>query len=239
MTAPSPPRARRVAVIAAPLRKQVIDLLRASITSFEYQPGQRLVERDLCERFDVSRTVIREALRHLEAEGLVELVANRGPVVSATSPEDARALYEVREALESLAARCCAERASPSQRRALARALSRVRTAYRKPDLVEQLRAKDEFYKVMADGAANPVIASMLRTIQARVQMLRGLSLQVQGRLQESLIELQEVVDAIDRGDPEAAARQAATHVRNAGRAAFLRMSEIESQGKEATGTPA
>jgi DNA-binding GntR family transcriptional regulator len=218
-------------VVAAPLRKQVIDLLRGAITSFEYRPGQRLVERDLCERFDVSRTVVREALRHLEAEGLIELVANRGPVVSSTSPEDARALYEVREALESLAAQLCAERATPVQKRALARALNRVKTAYRKADLSEQLYAKDEFYKALTDGAQNAVIASMLRTIQARVQMLRGLSLQVEGRLRESQTELQEVVDAIERGDPEAAGTLAANHVRNAGNAAFERMQAIQSEG--------
>jgi DNA-binding GntR family transcriptional regulator len=218
-------------VVAAPLRKQVIDLLRAAITSFEYQPGQRLVERDLCERFDVSRTVVREALRHLEAEGLIELVANRGPVVSSTNLEDARALYEVREALESLAARLCAERANAAQKRLLVRALNRVKTAYRKPDLSEQLFAKDEFYKVLTDGAQNPVIASMLRTIQARVQMLRGLSLQVEGRLQESQTELQEVVDAIERGDADAAGTLAAAHVRNAGRTAFARMEAIQREG--------
>ena len=70
----------RVHVVAAPLRMQVIGLLRESILTFQYVPGQRLVERELCDRYGVSRTVIREALRHLEADGLVELAPNRGPV---------------------------------------------------------------------------------------------------------------------------------------------------------------
>src|SRR5687768_16541072 len=106
MTAPVRLPARpRATPIAAPLRRQVIGLLRNAILTFEYEPGQRLVERDLCERFDVSRTVIREALRHLEAEGLIQIVPNRGPVVSAATPAEARDLYEVREALEPMAAR--------------------------------------------------------------------------------------------------------------------------------------
>jgi DNA-binding GntR family transcriptional regulator len=215
-----------ITVVAAPLRKQVIELLRNAIISFEYEPGERLVERDLCERFDVSRTVIREALRHLEAEGLVELVANRGPVVSSPSLEDAKALYEVREALEALAARLCAERATPAQKRKVARALGHVATEYEKNDLARQLQAKDELYRQLCDGAHNPVIASTLRGIQARVQMLRGLSLQAPGRTAESLRELEGVVAAIERGDGKTAEELAAQHVRNAASTALDRLGE-------------
>lgn len=223
-------------VVAAPLRKQVIELLRSAIISFEYQPGQRLVERELCERFEVSRTVIREVLRHLEAEGIIALVPNRGPIVSITTPADAAALYEVRETLEALAAGCCAERATSSQKTKLRRSLAAVATAYRKGELLDELTAKDEFYRVLCEGAGNPVIGSMLRTVQARVQMLRGLSLKTLGRPEESLAELERVVDSIDKGDREAASRLAAEHVRNAGRVALQRLAELEEQEKtEAT----
>lgn len=230
-------RIRRVPIVAAPLRKQVIELLRSAIISFEYEPGQRLVERELCERFEVSRTVIREVLRHLEAEGLIDLVPNRGPIVSITSAEDAAALYEVREALEALAAACCADRASASQKAKLRRSLAAVAAAYRKGVLLDELAAKDEFYRVLCDGAANPVIASMLRTVQARVQMLRGLSLKTRGRPEESLAELERVVTAIERGDRAAAARLAAEHVRSAAKVALQRLAEIEEHEKSVAAT--
>jgi len=226
------PRIRRMPVIAAPLRKQVIELLRSAIISFEYEPGQRLVERELCERFEVSRTVIREVLRHLEAEGLIDLVPNRGPIVSLTTSDDAIALYEVRETLEALAARCCAQRATEAQKKALRNALQVVAVAYREGELLDELAAKDEFYRVLCDGAANPVIGSMLRTVQARVQMLRGLSLKTRGRPEESLAELERVVAAIEAGDQETAALRAAEHVQNAGRVALLRLAEIEEHEK-------
>jgi GntR family transcriptional regulator, trigonelline degradation regulator len=205
-----------ITVVAAPLRKQVIELLRNAIVAFEYKPGERLVERDLCERFDVSRTVVREALRHLEAEGLINIVANRGPIVSSPTVSEARALYEVREALESLAARLCAERASAAKKRKLARALQHIALAYAEGELAVRLRAKDEFYRVLCDGADNAVIGSTLRGIQARVQMLRGLSLQAPGRREESLEELRALTAAIERGDTALAARLAAEHVRSA-----------------------
>jgi DNA-binding GntR family transcriptional regulator len=233
MTTPVAQRVRRVPLVAAPLRKQVIELLRNAITTFEYEPGQRLVERDLCERFEVSRTVIREALRHLEAEGLVELVANRGPVVSMATTESAKSLYEVREALESLAARCFADRATPAQKKRLTRALSRIEAAYSKGVLADELYEKDEFYRVLCEGAANPVITSTLKSIWARVQVLRGLSLRSPGRPIESLGELQRVVAAIEKGDGEAAARFAAEHVRHAGATALARLSEIEEEERQ------
>lgn len=221
---------RRVPVVAAPLRKQVIALLRNAIITSEYGPGQRLVERDLCERFEVSRTVIREALRHLEAEGLIELVANRGPVVCTTTAESAKHLYEVREALESLAARCFATRATPMLKKRLGRALARIVTAYEKGVLADELHEKDEFYSVICAGADNPVITSSLRLIWARVQLLRGLSLGIPGRAAESMAELKRVVGAIERGDAEAAGTYAAEHVRNAGATALARLIEIEEQ---------
>jgi DNA-binding GntR family transcriptional regulator len=228
---------KRVPIVAAPLRKQVIELLRSAIISFEYEPGQRLVERELCERFEVSRTVIREVLRHLEAEGLIDLVPNRGPIVSLTSAADAAALYEVREALEALAAACCAERATPAQKSQLRRSLSAVATAYRRGVLLDELAAKDEFYRVLCEGAQNPVIGSMLRTVQARVQMLRGLSLKTRGRPEESLAELERVVAAIERGDRQAASRLAAEHVRSAAKVALQRLAEIEAHEKSVAAT--
>jgi DNA-binding GntR family transcriptional regulator len=124
---------RRTAQVAAPLRKQVIELLRDAIASMEFEPGQRLVERDLCERFDVSRTVIREALRHLEAEGLVDLVANHGPVVSRITREDAGHIYEARATLEGVIARYAAERATPPAKKRMWNALTRLETAYGRP----------------------------------------------------------------------------------------------------------
>ena len=219
----------RIVSVAAPLRKQVTEALREAIVSFSYQPGERLVERDLCDRFGVSRTVVREALRHLEAEGLVKLVPNRGPVVSSVLPDEARELYEAREALESRAARLCAERATPTQKRQLTRALARVEAAYDSGSLAEELEAKDQFYEAIHKGANNAVIASLLRTVHARTQMLRGYSLQTPGRMRKSLEELQQMVEAIERGDGDLAYEIASLHVQNAGAAALARLAEVDA----------
>jgi DNA-binding GntR family transcriptional regulator len=214
----------------------VIEQLREAIVGFEYEPGQRLVERDLCERFSVSRTVIREALRHLEAEGIVALIPNRGPIVASLSPDDVKHIYEMREVVEALAARLCSERATQAQRRQLTRALERISAAYKKPDFLEGLRAQDAFYRILTEGAANPLVASTIRSIHARVQLLRALSLHVEGRAEESLAEMAEVVAAIEARDLTAAAEAAALHVRKAEAAALSKLGEMP--GSRPAGSP-
>src|SRR5687768_10346139 len=83
-----------------PTRDLVLRKLRDAILSGLFQPGQRLLERELVEQMGVSRTPIREALRKLELEGLVTTVPYKGPIVTLPTLEDARQLYEVRAALE-------------------------------------------------------------------------------------------------------------------------------------------
>ncbi|WP_320781998.1 GntR family transcriptional regulator, partial [Streptomyces sp. CRN 30] len=90
------------------------DTLRRRIVEGELQPGQRLVERDLAAELEVSRIPLREALRLLEADGLVVLVPRRGALVAPFAPADVRHLFDVRESLEALAARLAAGRTGPA-----------------------------------------------------------------------------------------------------------------------------
>src|SRR5438067_10611348 len=83
------------------LRELTLEKLRDAILDFRFQPGERLVERTLCDRLGVSRTVVREVLRHLEAEGLVETIQNQGPAVTRPDPASAAQVYEIRALLEA------------------------------------------------------------------------------------------------------------------------------------------
>jgi DNA-binding GntR family transcriptional regulator len=210
--------ARGVTRVAAPLRMQVVEQLREMIVSGDYGPGDRLVEAPLCEHFGVSRTVVREAIRQLESEGLVTIIANRGPVVTELSAADTQALYEVRMSLEGLAGLLFAQRATEAQRTELRGALDRVAAAFEQPALRARLAAKDRLYDVLIDGAGNPMVRQMLRGIHARVQLLRGLSLQTPGRAEQSLAELRRIVEAATAGDGDAARAACEEHVRQAGK---------------------
>src|SRR5690606_4668487 len=94
-------------------QQEAVDNLRLASVSGMFQPGSRLVESHLCAQLGISRPSLREALRSLEAERLIEIVPNRGPSIPALSWEEATAIYEVRELLEVEAAGRCALRISP------------------------------------------------------------------------------------------------------------------------------
>src|ERR1700761_7225303 len=118
-----------ILTLAAPLRREIETRLRSAITGGRFQTGERLVERELCEMLGVSRPSLREALRQLEAEELVTLVPNRGPIVSEVSIDEAREIYEVRAMLEGLAARLFVRRASNADIAALRKALHELKKA--------------------------------------------------------------------------------------------------------------
>jgi DNA-binding GntR family transcriptional regulator len=221
---------QRVQRVAAPLRAQVLEALRQDILAAEFEPGERLVESRLCARYEVSRTVVREVLRQLDSEGLVTTVPNRGPVVTELTTGDAEALFEVRGALEGLAGALFAERATTEQRELMGKVVRRYARTHRKADLAERLEMKDEFYDVLIDGAANPIIASTLRGIHARVQLLRGLSMQAEGRGPETVRELTAIHDAAAvRGDAAAAREACEDHVRNAAATALRELAARQS----------
>src|SRR3974390_2333240 len=130
----APSSLRAIPKAAAPLRRQVLQELRQSIISGRLNPGERLVEREIIAMMGVSRTVIREALRQLESEGLVAIVPNKGPVVRSLTIEEAQDLYAIRAVLEGLAARLFTEHAEPSEIQELEEALIRTSGAYNTGD---------------------------------------------------------------------------------------------------------
>lgn len=211
-------RVRRVQVT---LRQQVLELLRGAILEGRFKPGERLIERELCELTGVSRTSVREALRHLESEGLVANVPNKGPTVATLTEEDAQEIYEVREALEGLAGRLFAERATARQVDALQAALDRLAAAFRKADMDLVVAETTHFYEVFLEGCGNSLIGDMIRSLQARVIFLRKTSMSQPGRAPGSLGEMERIVQAIRQRDADEAEAVCKDHVRRA-RAAFM-----------------
>lgn len=213
----TPDVSMRVGRVAAPLREQVIDVLRQAILDFRLKPGQRLIERELIEQIGVSRTTIREVLRQLAAEGLVTTIPQKGAIVVVPSEDEAAELYEVRAALEELAVRRFVEHASESQVAALRAALEDVENVTQTGgDIVQMLRAKDAFYEVLLKGSGNRAIHEILAGLQARVRMLRATSLSQPGRPERAVAEIRAIVEAIEARDADAAARACSAHVNHA-----------------------
>lgn len=162
---------------AAPLRRQVLDELRQSIIAGRLNPGERLVERELIAMMGVSRTVIREALRQLESEGLVAIVPNKGPIVRTLTVEEAHEIYAIRAVLEGLSARLFAELADEAQITRLEQSLYVVEKAYDSGDTESMLETKNNFYEALFEGAKSETLSSMLAILHGRIWRWRGLGL--------------------------------------------------------------
>ncbi|MFA6264193.1 MAG: GntR family transcriptional regulator [Pseudolabrys sp.] len=221
MTAPFTRPDFRVEKIAAPLRQSVTESIRYAIALGHFSAGERLPERALCEMTGVSRTLVREALRQLESEGLIEVVPNRGPMVTRLSAEQAEGVYQVRTELEGLACELFAERANDDQRGALHDAFRKLKKSLKDSDPLARLRAKNYFYDCLISGTGNQALGDSLRLLNARIMLLRATSLRAPGRSTASLAELSDMMDALDQKDGKKARASAEQHVRNAASAAI------------------
>ncbi|GLU36810.1 MULTISPECIES: GntR family transcriptional regulator [Pseudomonas] len=213
------------------LREIVLDKLRGAILNFQLLPGDRLVERDLCDRLGVSRTSVREALRHLESEGLVEFADAKGPRVAIITLEDACDIYELRCVLEGLIVQLFTLNAKAKDIRALERALEENRKALEEGDLQQVLDSVQGFYDVLLEGSGNRIAATQLRQLQARISYLRATSVSQANRRGASNQEMEKMVAAIKSGDPAAAHQASVDHVRAAAKVALDYLKSKQEEG--------
>jgi GntR family transcriptional regulator, trigonelline degradation regulator len=210
-----------------PLRRdQAFERLRDAIITGHFAPGARLIERELCEAMGVSRTSIREVLRRLEAEQLIEVEPRKGPIVARLTRKQVEEIYEVRAMLEAAIVRRFTVEASAENIAALKRiyeTLSRVRD---QGDVVAIVNTTRQFIEYMMGVVDHELIGDMLRKLNARISVARVLAISVPGRLQQSARELEIVMEAIERRDAEGAAQSLMTYVRNAGEAALKHLDD-------------
>ena len=205
---------------AAPLRRDVVDALRKAIIEGRLAPGSRLIERELIEMTGVSRTVIREALRQLESEMIIETIPNKGPIVRELTRAEAEDLYAIRSVLEGLAARMFVANASQDDIKALKDALDRTIDAYRDspPDII--MKVKNAFYEILFAGAGSETLSSMISMLHARIWRWRALGLghpkRSPRRSRQSIAALRKLHDALRKRDADLAENIARHEVMNA-----------------------
>lgn len=214
-----------VEAVTAPgsLRHRAYESIKQRIVTVELRPGQRLVERDLAAELDVSRIPLREALRMLAAEGLVLLVPGKGALVAPFTPADVNHLFDIREVLESLAARLAAANATPDNIGPLKACLAEARSATAAGDLQRIAAANAAFHVEIIELAGNPLLTTQMRPLAARTEWLFRLTSSRDAAEQRS--EHEALFDLIAAGDQEAAAASAFAHVA-AGRATSLALAE-------------
>jgi DNA-binding GntR family transcriptional regulator len=206
---------------AAPLRNKIIDALRNAIETGVLQPGARLVERDLCGQLNVSRTSLREALRELQADGVLFQSGARGLAVSRITREEAANAYRIRSVLEALVVEQFIERASDLDIQHIVKDADALKTAYRSGDVARMLVSKRAFYDRICSVADNAMAFDIINRLVLRTSALRSRSLSRKARQQQSPGEIDAIVKAIRKRDAAAAKRAAIAHVESAAASAF------------------
>lgn len=198
------------------LRELTLEQMRAAIIDGHFKPNERLVERDLCDQLGVSRTIVREVLRHLESEGLVATSGTKGPVVAQTTTAQAIQIYEIRGVLEGMAARACAEGDRRQIADGLQKSLDSIKARYGRRDMEGVLRETADFYRQLFEGAGRDVAWDVVCSLTARITKLRALTIRSPERGEEGPAQMQKIVDAIRTGRGDDAYEAAQAHIGNA-----------------------
>jgi len=184
-----------------------------AILSGEFAPGYRLDEQLLAQRYEVSRTPVREALRQLATTGLIEIRPRRGAIVTRVTPEQLEELFVAMGELEATCARLAAMSMSPTERRRLQALHDRMGTVERQQDAKAFADDNHLLHTMIYAGAHNSVIEELAVALRRRLAPFRRAQFQLEGRPPRSFAEHDEVVSAIIRGDANAAHAAMLHHV--------------------------
>lgn len=206
----------RIAEPPQTLREIAVSRLRAAIISGRFASGERLVERVLGDQLGVSRTVIREAIRYLEAEGLVEIAPRIGPIVAPLDWDAARQIYDIRLLLEAEAAADCARRIDAAGRARLAAAQAELAQAATIPDPQRLYQASTQFYELIFRIAGHHIAWEVVQRLNGRISRLRALTLASVERRVSGPARMAHIAETILAGDADAAARAVRDHLTEA-----------------------
>jgi DNA-binding GntR family transcriptional regulator len=169
----APPRSPPAPVERRLLHGQAVDVLRDMIMRGELAPGTRLNERQLCERLAISRTPLREALKTLAGEDLVQLLPNRGAVVAAIDADEVNQLFQVTGALEALAGELACSHASASDIAQITALHYEMRMHYTRRDLAAYFRCNQAIHQKIVESTGNGVLIDAYRKLSGRLRRAR------------------------------------------------------------------
>ena len=197
----------------ASLEEQVTATLEEEILTGKLAAGTALTEQSLSTRLGVSRTPIRAALHTIAEEGLIDLVPNRGAVVIGVTREDLVDIYNIRMRLEGLASATAAKRISEDDLTKLRESVELAEFYIQKND-TEHLKELDTAYhSIIYRASGNRMLCKTLSELHRNITSYRKLSLAVPGRLEKSVREHREILEAIEAGDAEMADRLTSAHI--------------------------
>lgn len=216
-----------------PLRELVFEAMREAIISGALRPGERLMEVQLAEDLGVSRTPVREAIRKLELEGFVLMIPRKGAYVADISLKDISSVFEVRRALEGLAAELAAERASDEEIEQLERLLVELAGCAEARNTKEFVNLDAKFHEVVYTASRNERLGQILSLLIEQIMRFRTRTLSNPARLRVALEEHRGLVEALAVRDAELARRLAQEHIESAENSLMSLVAAAESKERE------
>ena len=213
---------RAVAPIQS-IREVVYEQLKQAVLSGAFDGGERLVEHDLAKRLHVSRTPVREALKRLESEGLLQALPRQGLVARQYSDEEIREIYMIRIALESLAAECAARNATDEDIAALEVFADEMERVSSDPEASDAMRfeAHRVFSEAFIRASRMPTLVRLIESLREQLSRFRQVSLRGKVRQEMALQEHRKLLDAIRQKNPELAVHRTQIHIEHALEAYF------------------
>jgi DNA-binding GntR family transcriptional regulator len=203
------------AVPRATLHAQVAQRLRQMLVENRIAPGAKLNERALSEALNVSRTPLREAIKMLAAEGLVELLPNRGAIAVALSEADVLNTFEVMGGLEAQSGALAAERVTNAELQEITAMHYEMLAAYTRRDLPAYYQLNAAIHSAINRAAKNPVLTATYQQVNARLQALRFRSNQDEAKWQAAMAEHDQMIAALTARDAAAMQRVLSQHLMN------------------------
>lgn len=209
-----PPLIRPLAGTNAPVNQQIYRALREAIVKGAFSPGSPLSEKDISERFGVSRQPVREAFIKLGEAGLVQVLPQRGTFVMKISPQRVEDGRFIREAIEVAVAGRASQRVTAAQLDAMADLLASQRRAALASDTAAFLDLDDAFHQAIASAAQCPAVWNTIENIKANMDRVRYLSLAEVSPLSMLIAQHEAIFDGLRTGDPQAAQAAMQHHLR-------------------------
>ena len=221
------------------LQERTYEALRSALLDGRYMPGERIYEAVVAKELGVSRNPVREAVRRLQQDGLLEVRPHNGIFVTSIPPEDVEDVYRIRGALEATAAAMAAERMTDDEigqlEQIVAEQMAAAEAAAAEPREPVSASQADRFHRAIHVGARNARLLTLLEQIYAQVTHFRNLTLRAPGRADVSASGHRWVCEAIRARDPKEADRRMRLHIDDA-RQALLQQIAAAGHGSVAIG---
>ncbi|MGI6734358.1 MAG: GntR family transcriptional regulator [Anaerovoracaceae bacterium] len=205
-----------VRITGHPLSESIFTELRSAILRGRLRPGEKVSEQQVCDKFGLSRTPVREAFRQLELEGLIETIPNRGAFVVGLTQRDLADLFEMRKAYEILAVKWAIERITKEEMEKLEEAYEFMEFYTMKQEADKMLNINMQFHNLIYKASHNRMLEHTLSTYQLYLKETESNSAYLNGHLEEVLKEHKQIFDAFVNKDPEKGMVAAAMHLDNA-----------------------